>query len=402
MASVADRKSCWRKSDPMLMNKYQENASCVDSSIFDQLTNPGAANSGAANPQLILDDIGDSTGHTTNSLGNTNVVILKRPQTTSKIDSSHALVLQEGDANEEDTDQEGDADDEKDMWDTDMRAWTRSPQWMAGSQRKTVVIGGQKSWSKWRTQDSAIIDSLNALVQDVNVDAATQSQKLKETPSESDIPLEKGGTCPVVCRLPEESTPNPYVQPKGGTPSEFHIPLEKGEMHLVVHSLLEENTSNQHALLEESTPNSYVQPKGGTQSNLIVSFKRTTLTNFCFLLKGTKSYRHVLFHREIRHGLYFQPKRGTPFESDIPLEKKRTKSHRDVVFGREICHDSYVQLKGGTVPFRIADLRLRFNSTRLIFAFSLFCALAFFVTIRCTNSDANFAAALSQQHMRKR
>lgn len=159
-----------------------------------------------------------------------------------------------------------------------------------------------------------------------------------------DIPLEKRGTCPEVRRLPEESTPNSYVQPKGGTPSESHIPLEKKEMHLVVHSLLEKSTSN-----------SYVQPKGGTQSNLIVPFKRTTSTNFCFSLKGTKSSCDVVFERKIRHG-------------------------------------SYVQPKGGTVPFSIADSR--FDLIQLIFALSLFYALAFFVTIRCTNSGANFAAAL--------
>ena len=89
------------------------------------------------------------------SLGSTNVVILEQLQTTAETDSSHALVLQEGNADEEDTDQEGDedeedtneegdtdekdtdqeggvdeenmdqegdADDEQDMWDTDMPA----------------------------------------------------------------------------------------------------------------------------------------------------------------------------------------------------------------------------------------------------------------------------------------
>ncbi|MCJ1263561.1 hypothetical protein MMC22_003431 [Lobaria immixta] len=272
--------------------------------------NPGAANLRAANPQLITDDTCDGTGYLMSSLGSTNVVILKRPQITAEIDSSHVLVLQE----------------------------------------VTVNAGA-------------------------NFNAAMQSQKPEETPLAFHIPLEKdesyipskdkanilGATCLVVCSLLKENMPNPhalleestlsvydllkeriqsmylnvrvppkeirhsfYVQPKVGTPSESYIPPKDeanilGGTGLVV-----------HRLLKESTPNSYVQPKGGTKSNLIVSFKKATLTNFCFLLKGTKSYRDVLSQREIRHGLYFQP-------------------------------------KGGTVSFSIADSR--FDSTRLIFAF---------------------------------
>lgn len=92
MTSVADRESCWRKLDLLPMNEYQEDVSCMDYSIFDQLTHPGVANPGPANPgptnprpansraansQLILDDICDDTRHSMSNLGRTNVVILK-------------------------------------------------------------------------------------------------------------------------------------------------------------------------------------------------------------------------------------------------------------------------------------------------------------------------------------
>lgn len=50
MTSVADRESCWRKLDLLPMNEYQEDASCMDYSIFDQLTHLGVANPELANP----------------------------------------------------------------------------------------------------------------------------------------------------------------------------------------------------------------------------------------------------------------------------------------------------------------------------------------------------------------
>ena len=238
-------------------------------------------------------------------------------------------------------------------------------------------------------------------------------------PSKLHIPLVKRATLFIIRSLLKkntpnqhallkESTPNSYVQPKREMlfelhiPSEkdksciplqkdeSHIPLENGGTHLVIYRL-PKDMPNPHNLLEKSTPNPYVQPKGETHNTFDLS-ERATPTNFCFLLKGTKSYRDIVFQMKIHHDLYFQPKGGTPSESDIPLEKKRTKSHRDVV--REFCHDSYVQPKGGTVPFRIADLRLCFDLTQLIFAFSVFYALAFFFTIGCTNLGTNFAAAL--------
>ena len=189
--SVADRESYWRKPDFLPMNEYQEDASRMDYFIFDQLThsgivnleaanlkaaslgaanleanpeaanpraanfeetnfkaanpgtmhlgeaNPKAVNSGAANPQLILNDTCDGIGHLMSSLSSTNVVILKQPQTTAETDSSHALVLQEEDVDEEDTNQEGD---------TEITNWENlsllfQPR-CNKSQQKTMVIGG--------------------------------------------------------------------------------------------------------------------------------------------------------------------------------------------------------------------------------------------------------------------